>query len=263
MYRPEPSPPATSPFDIDHTSFAVHDVTGWAQRLRRELGATPVIGEVLTDFRYLLLYIGTQEKGARLELMDPRGSGFLTRYLSKHGEGPHHITFSVPDLKSAVERVRSLGLTVVGESYEHSPWREAFILPEGTHGVLIQLAQSDRAYPDAAELLSTQARDTATLPSALGATEQLWWSWLWETSPGTEVELGRTHVASCDLVLSRKLFGDALEGSVSEGPEYTEFAWPSGSVRVRSADKPGVLGMDLPSGADGMSIGSAWLGRGD
>jgi hypothetical protein len=54
--------------DLDHTSFAVHDAMGWARRLRRQLGATPIAGEMLEEFRYLLLYVGTAEGGARLEL---------------------------------------------------------------------------------------------------------------------------------------------------------------------------------------------------
>ena len=44
--------------DLDHTSFAVHDALAWARRLRRELGATPIAGETLTEFRYVLLHVG-------------------------------------------------------------------------------------------------------------------------------------------------------------------------------------------------------------
>src|SRR5215475_15908229 len=110
-------------FDLDHTSFAVHDVLSWARRLRADFGATPIAGEVLPEFRYLLLYIGNADVGARLELMEPCQRGFLDRYLAKHGEGPHHLTFTVPDLPRVVADARSLGFTVVGESYEHPPWR--------------------------------------------------------------------------------------------------------------------------------------------
>jgi catechol 2,3-dioxygenase-like lactoylglutathione lyase family enzyme len=257
---PSPTPAGTS-FDLDHTSFAVHDAMSWARRLRRDLGATPIGGEVLAEFRYLLLYIGTPEAGARLELIDPVNPGFLTRYLSKRGEGPHHVTFTVPDLRATVARVRALGSAVVGENYEHPPWREAFIAPDDKHAVVIQLAQSDRAFPSPAELLATRERDTASFPSTSGAVEPLWWTPLWETSPGATAELGTTHLGSADLTFSRRLFEGVLEGHLREGHDYLNFSWPSGSVRVHAAEHPAVMGMSLRKGdTDGMWIGPAWLG---
>ena len=247
--------------DLDHTSFAVHDALGWARRLRRELGAVPIGGEVLPEFRYILLHVGTADEGARLELLDPAGPGFLTRHLARRGEGPHHVTFAVPDLRGAVARVRSLGLTVVGESHGHTPWQEAFIPPDGTHGVVVQLAQSDRAYPAPAEVLATRERDPASAPSTRGAVQPLWWTPVWDTDPAGTAVLGATHLASTDLSASRLLFAGVLGGEVHAAEHSVEFRWPSGSVRVHGADRPGVLGMDLSGGGpEGIALGVARLG---
>ena len=244
--------------DLDHTAFAVHDALGWARRLRRALGATPVGGEVLPEFRYLLLHVGTPDEGARLELLEPVGPGFLTRHLATRGEGPHHVTFTVPDLRATVARVRALGLTVVGESYGHAPWQEAFLPPDDRHGVVVQLAQSDRAYPPPAQLLASRERDTAGFPSTRGALEPLWWTPLWDTAPGGTAVLGTTHLASTDLAFSRRLFAGVLGGAVSEGEQHLHLSWPSGAVRVHAADRAGVLGMDLRGGQ--IRIGAARLG---
>lgn len=250
--------------DLDHTSFAVHDAMSWARHLRRELGATPIGGEVLEEFRYLLLYAGSPDEGARLELLEPVNPGFLTRYLSKRGQGPHHVTFTVPDLHATVAHVRALGTTVVDESYENPAWREAFIPPNSQHGTVIQLAQSDRVYPSAEELLSTRTRDTASFPSVSGAVEPLWWTSLWETPPGPTARLGRTHLVSTDLAFSRRLFEGVLGGCLRTGKDCLDFSWPSGSVRVHAGDPPGVLGMSLRGGrTEDMRIGSAWLGEYD
>ena len=154
--------------DLDHTSFAVHDALAWAGRLRRELGATPIAGETLAEFRYLLLYVGDATDGARIELLEPRGVGFLSRFLERHGIGPHHITFTVPDLRAAVERVRAVGATVVGEDYENPSWQEAFVAPDGIHGVVIQLAHSDSDYPGPAELLASTDREPGPVPQQPG-----------------------------------------------------------------------------------------------
>ncbi len=235
----------------------------WARRLRRELGATPIFGEQLAQFRYLLLHIGTADDGARLELLEPRGEGFLTRFLGARGEGPHHLTFVVADLRATVVHARALGLTVVGEDHDHPPWREAFIAPDDRHGVVIQLAQSDRSYPPVEQLLSSRTRDVEDFPGSRGATEPHWWTRLWQTAPGAVARLGATHLASTDLAFSRLVFGDLLGARATEIDSALELSWPGGSVRVHASDRPGVTGMSLRGGpAGGIAIGPARLGPG-
>lgn len=248
--------------DLDHTSFAVHDASAWARRLRRELGAVPVVGEALAQFRYLLLYIGTADEGARLELLEPVGDGFLSRYLAKHGEGPHHVTFTVPDLAAAVRAVRDLGLTVVGESYENAAWQEAFVVPDAIHGIVIQLSSSDRGYPLPSQLCGSNERDPASYPTVAGATQPLWWTQLWETPVEASARLGATHLASTDLALSQRLFADVLEGQVSESEQGLRFSWANGAVQVRLRGRPGLVRMDLHGGSvSRVKIGSTLLGR--
>lgn len=228
-------------FDLDHTSFAVTDALSLAERLRRELGAVPIAGEVLSEFRYLLLYAGTVETGARIELLEPTGPGFLTRFLETAGEGPHHITITVPDLAEAVRRTRELGLKVVGESYEHPGWREAFVMPDDVHGTVIQLASSDKSYPSPAELHASRERDMSAMPAVAGATDQSWWTSLWDTEPADHNGwLGATHVVSGDLSLSRELFSSVLGGRLEEREDGFRVVWPSGAIQVRAGEPVGV-----------------------
>jgi catechol 2,3-dioxygenase-like lactoylglutathione lyase family enzyme len=251
----------TTSIDLDHTSFAVDDALAWARRLRRDCGATPVAGEVLAEFRYLLLYVGTAETGARMELLEPVGDGFLTRFLARHGTGPHHITFTVPDLRGAVAGARELGATVVGEDYRHPSWKEAFLVPDAAHGVVIQLAETDLVYPTPAELLANPLRNTHVFPSSYGASEPLWWSALWDTAPVGAAMLGATRLASTDLDRSRALFGELLGANVTEDAGSLTLTWPSGSIEVHQASRPGVAGMHLVGGPrGGVQIGDALLG---
>lgn len=247
--------------DLDHTSFAVWDALAWATRLRRELGAIPIAGETLHDFRYLLLYVGDLDRGARIELLEPHDEGFVDRFLRRHGIGPHHLTFRVPDLRGAVEEVRHAGGTVVGEDYDHAAWQEAFIKPDSVHGVVVQLAQTDRDYPTVAELLAGDVPSPDLLPSTRGATDPHWWSSVWETPAVGKARLRATHLGSTDLGYSHTLFGDVLGGQCSEDPDGMHFAWPGGSLRVFSSKEPGVRGMSVEGGPPtGMAIGSAQLG---
>jgi catechol 2,3-dioxygenase-like lactoylglutathione lyase family enzyme len=244
--------------DFDHTSFAVHDARSWAHRLRQELGAVPIAGEAIEEFRYLLLYAGTADDGSRIELLEPTGAGFLTRFLRDRGEGPHHITFSVTDLQAAVRAVRELGLTVVGENYAHAAWQEAFIAPDGLHATVIQLAHSDRDYPTPRELLNVTERRPAAMPSVIGARDPNWWTGLWETEPQQQRALGATRLGSSNLDASRQLFEGVLCGDVQEVEGGLLFVWPSGRVHVQHSERPGVIGMNvLDEAATDIVLGSS------
>lgn len=246
--------------DLDHTSFAVSDALAWARRLRRTLGAVPVAGEALPEFRYLLLYVGTRDEGARIELLEPASEGFLSRFIATRGEGPHHLTYTVPDLADAVQRVRALGLTVRDENYEHAAWREAFIAPDRTHGTVIQLAQTDLTYPSPTDLLATRERDHASYPSTQGAVDPLWWQSVWDTEPQSTSRLGSTSLGSADLALSRRLFEDVLGARVVEDDRGLQCAWPGGAVAVHRAHRPGIAGMTVHDGpSENIAIGGAVL----
>lgn len=81
-----------------------------------------------------------------IELLEPMGTdSFLHAFLDKRGEGLHHITFNVPGSKWETERLRTLGVTVVGE-VDLPERHDAFLSPRSTHGVLIQLISGYSAW---------------------------------------------------------------------------------------------------------------------
>jgi 4-hydroxyphenylpyruvate dioxygenase-like putative hemolysin len=87
--------------------------------------------------------------GSQVELLEPTGEGgFLHTFLDKRGEGVHHMTFMVRDLKQAVAHARTAGLRVIDEDYRDPRWEEAFISPRSAFGTIIQLAQSALSMPE-------------------------------------------------------------------------------------------------------------------
>lgn len=78
--------------------------------------------------------------GVIIELLEPLGEqSFLHGYLAKKGEGMHHLTFALPDVKKTASELKQDGVRVVDE-IEFSPTSyECFISPRSSHGVLIQL----------------------------------------------------------------------------------------------------------------------------
>jgi methylmalonyl-CoA/ethylmalonyl-CoA epimerase len=127
---------------LDHTAIAVRDIQAALPLYRDLLGGVPSGFERISakGFQWMSL---RYPNGSQVELLAPTGpSGFLHTFLERRGEGPHHMTFIVRDLRAAVERARAAGLRVVDEDYSEPRWQEAFISPRSAFGTIVQLAQT-------------------------------------------------------------------------------------------------------------------------
>jgi methylmalonyl-CoA/ethylmalonyl-CoA epimerase len=127
---------------LDHTAVAVRDIGAALPLYRDLLGGQPSGFERISSkgFQWLSL---RYPNGAQIELLAPTDTdGFLHQFLNKRGEGPHHMTFIVRDLKHAVQAARRSGLRVVDEDYSEPRWQEAFISPRSAFGTIVQLAQT-------------------------------------------------------------------------------------------------------------------------
>ena len=125
---------------LDHVAMATWDARGPARLLTEILGATFIDGgeEQNAGFRWLQF----QLPGGKIEVLEPlHRAGFLYRFLTRRGEGLHHVTLYVSDLGAAVPVLSSAGYTPVDVNLAHAEWKEAFLHPRDTPGVLIQLAE--------------------------------------------------------------------------------------------------------------------------
>ena len=84
----------------------------------------------------------TPTRQLRFEVIAPAASDcFVQRFLDRRGPAIHHVTFEVGDWDRAVAACAYHGVAIFGErSGETSgvPWREAFIHPRYTGGMLAQ-----------------------------------------------------------------------------------------------------------------------------
>lgn len=128
---------------LDHVAIAVRDPRPAVRLWGDLLGGRFVQGE--PDWHGFGFVQMEWPNGSRLEFISPASDrdGFVLKFLEKHGEGMHHMTFFTDDIHAEVDRMRAEGHRVVGEDYSWDHWLEAFISPPSTHGVLVQLAQSD------------------------------------------------------------------------------------------------------------------------
>jgi hypothetical protein len=63
--------------------------------------------------------------------------------------------------------------------------------------------------------------------------------------PESTATLGATHLDTTDLQLSRRLFVDVLGAEAVDQDRGLEVRWPSGALRVRESDTPGVSAVDV------------------
>ena len=125
--------------ELDHVAVAVHSIKQALRLYRDALGGEYLMGGDSDSWRWLQVRFAN---GGKVELLEPLGDGFLSRFLEKHGEGLHHVTFKTDDIGAAIEHLRSLDYELVDVDLDTDYWKEAFLRPSGAHGTLIQVAWS-------------------------------------------------------------------------------------------------------------------------
>lgn len=139
----EPPPELSDVIDrFDHVSMAVRSFDDVATVLDL-IGATPFDGGFAAagDFHWTQF---TLPGGSRLELIATNSADpehFINRFLDQKGPGLHHLTFRVHDIVRARDLAIELGFTVVGFDDSDPEWKELFLHPRSTSGVLVQLAE--------------------------------------------------------------------------------------------------------------------------
>jgi len=133
---------------LDHVSIATHRMAPVVALFRDVLGARFLMGgdEPAQGFRWAQFEF---PGGGVIEVMEPLGeSGFLQDFLRRHGEGLHHVTLRVTDIAARAADLQAQGLHPVKANFSNPVWKEMFLHPRETHGVLIQLAESELSYAD-------------------------------------------------------------------------------------------------------------------
>jgi len=125
---------------INHVAIVVDDLDDALRFWQEGLGLELQYVEEGEDQDSIVVFLPTGE--AEVELVSPttEASG-LARYLARKGPGLHHICFEVADIEAYLERLIAFDIrlinpkSVVGTGGK----RSAFIHPDSTHGVLIEL----------------------------------------------------------------------------------------------------------------------------
>ena len=79
-----------------------------------------------------------------LETLDPAGA--IGKFLTKKGEGLHHLAFEVNDIEAEMARLKAAGFVLLNESPKPGADNKlvCFLHPKETGGVLIELCMEKK-----------------------------------------------------------------------------------------------------------------------
>ena len=192
---------------LDHVAVAVE---AWADAWPRyvgQLGGEWASGGQGIGFAPSQLRFANE---ARVEILQPWAvdqNPFLRRFLDSNGTGPHHLTFKVPDLASALRAAGAAGFDPVAVDLSDPGWLEAFLHPRQATGVVVQLAQAAGSW---------QSPAPEGFPTG---------------RPPEPATLHHVTHAVAELEEGLALFRDLLGGRQSSGADSSDGTWSSVTLR--------------------------------
>jgi methylmalonyl-CoA/ethylmalonyl-CoA epimerase len=127
---------------INHVAVVVKDMekalSFWRDALGMELLELREVPAEASQVAFLPL------SGAEVELIRPTDeSSGIAKYLAKRGPGMHHLCLEVDDIVGMLSRLESRGVRLINTEPRIAAdgKRYAFIHPEATGGVLVELYQ--------------------------------------------------------------------------------------------------------------------------
>lgn len=144
---------------INHVAVVVDDIEAALGFWRDGLGLEVTHVEDVPSQESIVAFLPTGD--SEIELVKPTSpESSVARFLSRRGPGIHHICFEVDDLFKYLDRLQEHGVRLINTEPVVGTGGKliAFIHPESTHGVLVELYQLTRIEP---EIRLARARNLA------------------------------------------------------------------------------------------------------
>ncbi len=128
--------------NLDHVAIAVHDLDAAIDGYRSRYRVEPLYRELVAEqgVEEAMIPVG----GSFVQLLQPLGPETpVGRFLSKNGEGLHHVAFAVSSIESALEHLAADGARLIDEHPRVGGRgaRIAFVHPGDLTGTLIELVE--------------------------------------------------------------------------------------------------------------------------
>jgi len=131
---------------VEHIAIAVKDLEAAKRIFEEKLGLALEYEEELPQYGTKLAMFPVRE--TYLELLQAMAPGTETdRWIAERGEGLYHICLEVDDIQSALAELKAKGVRLLDERPRvgHGNTQIAFLDPQSTANVLIELVQIPRA----------------------------------------------------------------------------------------------------------------------
>lgn len=128
-------------YTIDHLGIAVKSLAA-AKKFYQDLGMKVMPEETVDAEKVKLAMVPVGE--SRIELLEPTSDDSpIARFLSKRGEGMHHVALHVENLASTIERMKAAGTRFISDEIKTGAGGRAYIFvhPSSAGGVLLELCQ--------------------------------------------------------------------------------------------------------------------------
>jgi catechol 2,3-dioxygenase-like lactoylglutathione lyase family enzyme len=202
---------------FDHIAFGVRSIDAMPAFIAKRLGGRPYARGPGLGFLWKQWQFAG---GGVLEVLEPAGApgGFLHRFLDRRGPGIHHVTFKVPDIRTAMQRARVQGYDVVGFEDRLPGWKECFLHPKQAQGIVVQLAESDPSLDDGSEHVTSFGTS--------------------DVDPGPAVKVLGLHLTARSAHAARAQWGELLGGSLATANGALHFHWPDSPMRIAVTPDP-------------------------
>jgi len=130
---------------IEHIGIAVNSLENACGIYEKLLGTTAYKTEKVTSEGVNTAFFRTGE--SKIELLEATAADSpIAKFLTKKGEGIHHIAFEVTDIIQEMERLKAEGFVLLNEQPKKGADNKlvCFVHPKGTNGVLVELCQEIR-----------------------------------------------------------------------------------------------------------------------
>lgn len=127
---------------IEHIGIAVKNLVESEKLYSQLLGVEPYKREEVASENVITSFFKSGPN--KIELLESTiEEGPIARFLSKKGEGIHHIAFAVVDIKSEMARLKKEGFILLNEEPKLGADNKlvCFVHPKSAGGVLVELCQ--------------------------------------------------------------------------------------------------------------------------
>ncbi|MFV8225373.1 methylmalonyl-CoA epimerase [Christiangramia aquimixticola] len=127
---------------IEHLGIAVKDLDAANKTYKAVLGAEHYKTETVESEGVSTSFFKIGESKIELLAATTEDSP-IAKFISKRGEGIHHIAFLVDDIQAEIERLKAEGFKLLNEVPKPGADNKlvAFMHPKDANGVLVELCQ--------------------------------------------------------------------------------------------------------------------------